>query len=196
MGELSLRLVGAILIYFATAVRFYYEKRTKVRAVESVRHLRIARGAATLSSWTWFALLIFLPIPGFVPVNGLPFARAAVVPLQIVGLVILATSVALFYWCHRALGEFWFGEPGLKAGHELIRVGPYRWIRHPMYTSFFTGYVGALLLLQSWPFLIPILFAPGFYVMSRVEEEILEQRFPDAYARYRAEAGRFLPKLS
>jgi protein-S-isoprenylcysteine O-methyltransferase Ste14 len=194
MSELTQRLIGSGLAYLAAGARFHYERRTKVRRVETVRHLRVARGAATVSSWSWFALLIFSPLPGLVPVGGLPFPAPARSGLQVAGALVLAAAVALFVWCHRALGELWFGEPALKERHQLVQAGPYRWVRHPMYTAFFTGYLGALLLMQSWPFLVPILFAPGFLVMARAEEELLGARFP-GYARYRSEAGLFLPRL-
>jgi protein-S-isoprenylcysteine O-methyltransferase Ste14 len=195
MNELVVRWTGAGLIYVATAIRFYYEKRTKVRRVETVKHLPVARNAATLSSWTWFILLMLAPIPGLVPVGGLPVPSELKASLEIAGAIVLAAGVGLFYWCHLSLGEFWFGEPALKERHELIRRGPYRYVRHPMYTAYFTGYLGALLLMQSWPFLIPILFAPGFYLLSATEEDVLGATFPAGYAQYRAEAGRFLPRL-
>jgi protein-S-isoprenylcysteine O-methyltransferase Ste14 len=193
-SELTRRLIGGGLIYIAWAIRYYFEKRTARRPMEMVKHLPLARGAATISSAGWFLLLIFTPF-GFIPVDDIPVPEAYKVPLAVAGTLILATSVALFYWCHIALGDFWYGEPGLKKDHELIRNGPYRRIRHPMYTSFFVGYVGSLLLLQGWIFLVPILFAPGFYVMTVVEERILTQRFGEAYTEYRRTAGRFLPRL-
>jgi protein-S-isoprenylcysteine O-methyltransferase Ste14 len=194
MTELSRRLVGGALIYVATAIRFYYQARTRSRPMVMIRHLPIARGAATISSQGWFLLLIFAPLGRLVPVDDLPISSTWRTPLAITGAVVLFVSIALFYWCHLALGEFWYGEPGLKSGHELVRAGPYRLIRHPMYTSFFVGYVGSLLLLQSWVFLLPFVFAPGFYVMTVVEERILIEQFGDSYRRYSKEAGRFLPK--
>lgn len=194
MNELTRRLVGGGLIYVATAIRFYYQKHTSKRPMETVTHLPIARGAATISSQGWFLLLIFTPF-GFIPVDDLPLPAAWRAPLAAAGAVVLAAAVALFYWCHVALGEFWFGEPGLKKEHELIRRGPYARVRHPMYTSFFAGYVGSLLLLQGWLFVLPFVFAPGFYVMTVVEERILTERFGGAYVAYRRVAGRFLPRL-
>ena len=194
MSELIRRLIGGGLIYVATGIRFYFQAKTAKRPMVMVKHLPIARGAATISSQGWFLLLIFTPF-GFVPVDDLPVPPAWRSPLAIAGAVVLAAAIALFYWCHVALGEFWFGEPGLKQEHELVQRGPYRRIRHPMYTSFFVGYVGSLLLLQSWVFVLPFVFAPGFYVMTVVEERILTEKFGDTYARYRKVAGRFLPRL-
>lgn len=189
------RLFGGAMIYAATAVRLIYQYRTRRRSMETLRHLPVARGAATVSSWSWFALLTFAPIAQWVPVDDLPIPLAWRGPVAVLGALVLAGSVALFLACHVALGEFWHGEPGLKIDHELVMLGPYRWIRHPMYTSFFAGYLGALLLLQSWVFVIPILFAPGFFVMAHVEEGILGRRFEVGYAAYRRRAGRFLPRI-
>ena len=194
MTELTRRLIGGGLIYIATAIRFYYQKHTSGRPMVMVKHLPIARGAATISSQGWFLLLIFTPF-GFIPVDDLPIPATWRAPMGAIGAAVLAAAIALFYWCHVALGEFWYGEPGLKKEHELVQHGPYARIRHPMYTSFFLGYVGSLLLLQSWVFILPFVFAPGFYVMTVVEERILSERFGPAYDAYRRVAGRFLPRL-
>jgi protein-S-isoprenylcysteine O-methyltransferase Ste14 len=196
MNEMTRRIYAGVFIYLAVVIRFAYQARTGRRKMEMVQHLPVARGAATVSSWSWFALLMAVPVPGLVPLDDLPIATAWRVPLQVAGAAILAMSIGLFYWCHRALGEFWYGEPGLKQGHQLIRRGPYRWVRHPMYTSFFGGYLGALLLLQSWVFFIPIAFAPGFWFMAVVEERILTGQFGADYGSYRRQAGRFLPRLA
>jgi protein-S-isoprenylcysteine O-methyltransferase Ste14 len=194
VSEWTRRLVAGALIYTATAIRFYFEKRTAKRPMVKVQSLPIARGAASISSKAWFLLLMFTPLP-LIPLDDIPLPHGWRVPLQIAGGVILAGSVGLFYWCHVALGEFWYGEPGLKREHELIQVGPYRRIRHPMYTSFFLGYVGSLLLLQGWAYVFPFICAPGFYVMTVVEEKILTEQFGDRYVSYRKVAGRFLPRL-
>src|SRR5690242_8684745 len=112
MTDLTRRLIAGGLIYTAVAIRFYFEAKTKSRPMVMVKHLPIARGAASISSKAWFLLLMFTPF-GFIPINDLPIPNAWRTPLAIAGAVILAGSVALFYWCHVALGEFWYGEPGL-----------------------------------------------------------------------------------
>ncbi|WP_394829534.1 methyltransferase family protein [Pendulispora albinea] len=196
--EISRRLIAGFLIYIAAGIRFYYEAKTKVRPVrtETVRHLPVARSAATISSWSWFMMLMITPIPGVIPLDSVEItppllARA----LDVTGATLLALATVMFYACHRALGEFWAGAPGLKRDHGLADTGPYRYIRHPMYTSFFLGYVAAACLLRSWPFLIPIVFAPGFYVMARVEEGILGAHFGEIYATYCRTRGMFLPRF-
>jgi protein-S-isoprenylcysteine O-methyltransferase Ste14 len=178
----------------ATGIRYYYEAKTKKRPIVMTEHRPVANAAATISSAGWFLLLIFTPF-GFIPVDDLPLPADWRQPLAASGAAILVAFVAFFLWCHVALGEFWAAEPGLKKEHELVQHGPYVRIRHPMYTSFFVGYVGSLLLLQSWIFLVPIVFAPGFYVMTQLEERILTEKFGEKYARYQRTAGRFLPRL-
>jgi protein-S-isoprenylcysteine O-methyltransferase Ste14 len=192
--ELTRRVFGGCIIYVATLIRFTFLYRTRKRSMQTVQHLPLARGAATISSWSWFALLAFAPFASWIPVDDMPVPAEWKSALAICGALLLITSVALFLACHVALGEFWNGEPGLRVGHELVLRGPYRWIRHPMYTSFFVGYLGALALLQSWVFLIPIVFAPGFHIMASVEEAILGRQFQKGYAAYRLVAGRFLPR--
>lgn len=195
MDEMTRRYLAGGLILLATLIRMYHERQNRSRPPAREYSLPLERGAATISSWSWFALLLLVPIPGLIPLDQLPLPEPARSALQIAGLITLIASVALFAACHSALGLFWYGKPALKDSHELIRRGPYRVIRHPMYTSFFLGYAGALLLLQGWVFFIPIIFAPGFVRMAIFEERVLLEHFGGEYERYRREAGRFLPRL-
>jgi protein-S-isoprenylcysteine O-methyltransferase Ste14 len=58
------------------------------------------------------------------------------------GLILTATGVALSIWARLTLGANWSGVVTLKKGHELIRKGLYRSIRHPIYTGIITGCIG------------------------------------------------------
>ncbi len=102
----------------------------------------------------------------------------------------LAFAVAARAW----LGGNWSGTVTLKQDHELIRNGPYRWVRHPIYTGLLLAVLGSAIALGEWRALVGLaLITVSFLRKIGIEEQFLTQQFGDAYTRYRAEVPALLP---
>ena len=102
----------------------------------------------------------------------------------------LAVSVLARVW----LGGNWSGTVTLKQDHELIRAGPYRWARHPIYTGILLAILGSAIALGEARGLIALaLITAAFLHKITIEERFLTQQFGDAYIRYRAEVPALLP---
>jgi protein-S-isoprenylcysteine O-methyltransferase Ste14 len=112
---------------------------------------------------------------------------------------VVATVLGLLFsvWARLALGSNWSGTVTIKTNHQLIRRGPYRWIRHPIYT----GMLAALLATAVTQGLLSgaIGFALVFlalYRKARREELFLSQEFGPGFVEHRAQTGMFLPRFS
>jgi protein-S-isoprenylcysteine O-methyltransferase Ste14 len=102
----------------------------------------------------------------------------------------LAFSVAARVW----LGGNWSGLVTLKQNHELIRSGPYRWVRHPIYTGLLLAIFGTAVAQGEVRGLIALLLiAASFLRKIGIEEQFLAQQFGTAYSRYRAEVPALVP---
>lgn len=113
------------------------------------------------------------------------------------GLAITAAGVAFAIWARRHLGTNWSGVVTLKEGHELIRTGPYRTIRHPIYTGILLAIFGTLVTIGEVRGLIGLgVVWLSFYLKARREESFLTEEFGAAFAEHRGHTGMFLPKLS
>jgi protein-S-isoprenylcysteine O-methyltransferase Ste14 len=113
------------------------------------------------------------------------------------GIIILNASALIVLWSHRVLGRHWSGDLETKEGHRVIRTGPYRWIRHPQYSSYFLISLGMFLMTGNW--LVSALVLSYFSAVaarSWKEEEMLLDRLGRSYAFYCARTGRFLPKMT
>lgn len=79
-----------------------------------------------------------------------------------------------------------------------MRTGPYRWVRHPLYTTGGTLLIGVGLMAANWFILLFALLAVGltFLVVVPLEEEALIARIGDAYREYMGRTGRLLPRLA
>ena len=113
------------------------------------------------------------------------------------GVGIAAAGFTLLQWAHQALSKNWSDKPRLLQDQALITSGPYRWVRHPIYTPF-------LLILSAPFFLSANWFIGGLWigltaveVFSRVrfEEALLAEHFGDQYRAYINSTGRLLPRL-
>ncbi len=138
------------------------------------------------TSWLFVAAQIVLAVGVLVPGRSFGWQPA--------GLLLAAGGAGLGLWAVAANrpGNFRI-VPELKPGAHLVQTGPYRWIRHPMYTAVLLLTLGGLLCqwaplrLLAWLTLGTVLYAK-----SLREERLLAVQFPD-YAAYRARTHRFLP---
>ena len=113
-----------------------------------------------------------------------------------VGVLLTALGVGISVWARLSLGTNWSGMVTLKKGHELVRKGLYRWIRHPIYTGILLGFVGTALIkghVRGWVGLA-ILWT-SFYFKARREERFLRQEFGEGFEEHARQTGMFLPKL-
>ncbi len=114
-----------------------------------------------------------------------------------VGVALTAAGVAIAIWARWHLGTNWSGVVTLKEGHELIRSGPYRNIRHPIYTGILLAFLGTAVGLGEVRGLLAVGIAwLSFYTKARREESFLTQEFGDGFAEHRRHTGMFLPRFS
>lgn len=112
----------------------------------------------------------------------------------------LATAVLLVppfvHWAQRSLGRNVTTTVVTKEGHELVTEGPYRYIRHPLYTAGVFYFLAMSLATGSWLlFLATLLVFVMLLIRTPMEEEQLIQRFGDDYREYMRRTGRFLPRF-
>jgi len=113
-------------------------------------------------------------------------------------IAVLVTALGIgFAICARFyLGTNWSSAVGVKVGHELIRTGPYTWVRHPIYSGLLLALIGTALQQDRVIALIAVaLFWLGFWIKSRMEEEFMRKTFGEQYVEYRKSTGALIPKL-
>lgn len=102
------------------------------------------------------------------------------------GYVVQVAGLALAFWARAALGRNWSGRVTIKEGHELVTSGPYRRIRHPIYSGALLINIGSAIALGWIGGLVAIALFLGVFVHKiRLEERMLTGHFGDAYAQYR-----------
>ena len=132
--------------------------------------------------------------PTLLPVLGLHANAWWGVPAQTVGALFLVGGLGLHGWSRAHLRQFYAERVEIQPGHVLINTGPYAYVRHPMFTSYFVLILGLLLVNPALPTLLMAVYAFwDFTQAARQEEELLSQSLPD-YADYMAKTPRFIPR--
>jgi protein-S-isoprenylcysteine O-methyltransferase Ste14 len=110
------------------------------------------------------------------------------------GAALVALGLSFAVWARVHLAGNWSGTVTLKQDHDLIRSGPYRLTRHPIYTGLLLAVLGSAFALAEWRGLVGLaLIALAFLRKIDIEEGFLTARFGEAYARYRAEVPALIP---
>ena len=112
------------------------------------------------------------------------------------GIALTTAGIALAIWARAYLGSNWSGTVTVKVGHELVRTGPYRWVRHPIYSGLILAMLGTALARREVRGLIAVLLLyAGFKIKSKIEEQTMVATFGSQYSDYARETGAILPRL-
>ncbi len=178
----SVALWVAFSVYWSAAAK----SASTVRSAESRKsrsfHMLLLNGSM---------LLIYISLPGlggrFVPDTQL---------VHIIGIAIQAAFFLFAVWARRHLGRNWSGDVTVKVDHELVRTGPYRRIRHPIYTAMFGMYAGAAIAIGE----VHSLVALGILMLAYgrkigLEETALRGEFGSVYDDYRRHSWAVVPPI-
>jgi protein-S-isoprenylcysteine O-methyltransferase Ste14 len=163
---------------------------------------RASRPSATLSrisGWRWYVPSVLLPVEWLLPpvliALRLGDFEVGWLPVRIVGLTIGLAGAVLLVWASVLLGRFMIHEAAVRADHALIETGPYRFVRHPVYTGYLALLFGSgvaslnVCLLLLWP--VSLL---GILIQAGSEDHLLKAHFGQDYERYAERTGCLIPR--
>ena len=112
------------------------------------------------------------------------------------GLAITALGLGFAVWARVHLGRNWSSRPTIRVGHTLVRTGPYRFVRNPIYTGLLIGFTGTAIVIGAfWAFVLILFLAAAFLLRIREEEKLLLEEFGGEYEKYRREVRALIPWL-
>jgi protein-S-isoprenylcysteine O-methyltransferase Ste14 len=113
--------------------------------------------------------------------------------LGAIGVVVFASGIALAIWARLHLGRNWGMPMSQKAEPELVTSGPYRFVRHPIYTGLLAALLGTALANNLIGLIIVVILGAYFYYAASVEEKNLTATFPTEYPAYRTNTKMLIP---
>ncbi len=174
--------IGFVLIWLLGAARIKQAERRVAGWRRIVQTILMVAGA----------FLLFDPQLG-VGVLGYRFVPASALS-SYAGIAMTAAGIAFAVWARFVLGRNWSSQVTLKREHELIRSGPYRLVRHPIYSGILFALLGtAIYFGELRGFIAFAMFITGWWLKSQMEEALMIEHFGEQYREYRKQVKALIP---
>jgi protein-S-isoprenylcysteine O-methyltransferase Ste14 len=110
--------------------------------------------------------------------------------------VFAIVGVIVAVWARFTLGSNWSGSVQIKKDHQLITTGPYRFVRHPIYSGVLSLALAQVLSIANVASVMAlIILTISFYIKLKLEEEYMLSQFPNEYPAYMKRTRRIIPLL-
>jgi len=191
------------LIFIGTGIRRYYtykieKTRQRLSVKERVEEMIRAEGRTftVLLIAQGIYIIVLLPPYLLFPSSFLLFQMPVPVWLRWFGVGLGFLSVPFLAWVHYVLDKSWSITLKLQTDHRLATSGPYRKIRHPMYTVLIMYELSWVLVSANLLFLVYYVFSV-FLIAVRIprEERMMLEKFGEEYRVYMKRTGRLLPRF-
>jgi protein-S-isoprenylcysteine O-methyltransferase Ste14 len=189
------RIIFITIFALSFSISVYFRHRARQQSGKIPRQ---AEGKLFIALRLLFALPLYLAMlayminPPWMAWSALPLPAG----LRWLGAGLGFAMIPLIYWLFRSLGKNVSETVLTKERHELVTHGPYRWIRHPLYTVASIDIFALSLLAANWFMLLMVLLIMMMLpALAANEEAQLIEKFGNAYREYMQRTGRFLPRL-
>jgi protein-S-isoprenylcysteine O-methyltransferase Ste14 len=164
------------------------------------RGLKPAPTRSRIRGWRWYVPAILLPLEWLLPPALIALRVGEIeadwLPVRVVGAAVGLAGAALLVWASVLLGRLLLHEAALREDHALIASGPYRFVRHPVYTGYLALLLGSgLASLNIYLWLLWPVSLLGILIQAASEEQLLRERFGQDYERYARRTGRLVPRF-
>lgn len=196
MNENMFRFSAIAIFLIGAGISSYYRRRADRETGEKVSPR--SEGLPVMIALRVFGLSLWLSVLAYM-LNPAWMAWSQIdLPLWLrwTGLGFGVLAILLAYWVFSNLGNNVSPSVATRREHRLVTSGPYRWVRHPLYSMGMLSYLGFAMLSANW--VIAVLSIAVFVVLNirlPQEEASLIEKFGDEYRQYMQRTGRFLPKL-
>ena len=196
MNETIFRILAALVLFTGVGISSYYRRKADRDSGEKIS--RKADGTFFMNLIRigglilWLSPLVYLINPAWMAWSKLGLPEG----VRWLGVVLGVLCTAGIYWLFSSIGSGITPTSATRKEHKLVTSGPYRWVRHPLYTVGTSLFIALGLIADNW--FIILLGVLAFIAMaSRApkEEANLIEKFGDEYREYMKRTGRYFPKL-
>lgn len=146
----------------------------------------------------WLPIIIALILLGPGKWYGNSFLREKFIEhtdtVGLIGLIVAALGTGVAVWSRILLGRNWSLAVQQKEDHELIKAGPYKLVRHPIYSGLLLLFTGHAIIVGDYRGILAVLIVfLSFWFKLKKEETVLTQTFGDQYLEYKKETKAIVP---
>jgi protein-S-isoprenylcysteine O-methyltransferase Ste14 len=196
MNENTFRILAALILFTGIGISSYYRRKADKDTGEKIS--RKVDGSIMMTAIKigglilWLTPLVYLVNPNWTNWSkiGLPES------IRWLGVGIGILCVVGIYWLFSSIGSGITPTSATRQEHKLVTSGPYRWVRHPLYTVGSSMFIAFGMMADNWFIAaLGVLAFIGMAIRTPKEEANLIEKFGDEYQEYMKHTGRFFPKL-
>lgn len=196
MNENIFRILAALVLFTGVGISSYFRRKADRESGEKIS--RKADGTVFMTIIRigglilWLSPLVYLLNPAWMAWSkiGLPEW------VRWLGVFIGVLCTFGIYWLFSSIGSGITPTSATRKEHRLVTKGPYRWVRHPLYTIGSSMFIAFGMIADNWFIaLLGVLAFLGMAARTPKEEANLIEKFGEEYRDYMKRTGRFLPKL-
>lgn len=196
MNETIFRILAALILFTSVGISKYFRTKADKESGETIP--RKVDGGTMMTAIKigglilWLSPLIYLLNPAWMIWSKIGLSES----IRWAGFALGVLCVAGIYWLFSSIGNGISPTSATRKEHQLVTNGPYRWVRHPLYTVGTSLFIAFGMMADNW--FIALLGVLTFILMAirtPKEESNLIEKFGDKYREYMKHTGRFLPRV-
>ena len=197
MNENIFRILVAVILFTGVGISSYYRRKAdrdsgeKIsRKVDGTVFMNIIKIGGLL---LWCSPFLYLLNPAWMAWSKLGLPEW----MRWLGVGVGVLCVMGIYWLFSSIGSGITPTSATRKEHKLVTSGPYRWVRHPLYTVGSALFIALGTMADNW-FILTLGVLAFIAMASRTpkEEANLIEKFGDEYREYMKRTGRYFPKFS
>jgi protein-S-isoprenylcysteine O-methyltransferase Ste14 len=197
MNENIFRILAALVILTGMSISFYFRLKADRDTGEKISRKVDGNAMMTMirigGLILWLSPFVYLLNPAWMAWSKLGLPEW----VRWLGVGIGILCVLGIYWLFSSIGSGITPTSATRKEHKLVTSGPYRWVRHPLYTVGSFLFISFGMMADNW-FIAGLGILTFFLMASRTpkEEANLIEKFGDEYREYMKHTGRYFPKIS
>lgn len=197
MNENIFRITAALVLFTSIGISAYFRRKADKDTAERIS--RNVDGSVLMTLIKVGGLLLWLsPVLYLVNPRWMSWSQIGLPDwVRWLGVLIGILCTFSVYWLFSSIGSGITPTSATRKQHTLVTHGPYRWVRHPLYTVGSSLFISFGMMADNW--FIAALGILAFILMAirtPKEEANLIEKFGDDYREYMKRTGAFLPKFT
>lgn len=196
MEPLNYRIIVAVLLLIFVGHRGFYTKQAEKLGQEVLTRPE-SHPAEKIANFLALPAFLSTFIYLFAPTWLSWFSFSWPEWVRWIGVVLALVGFGLLQWAQMTLGRNWSDTPQFMEGQQLVKSGPYAWVRHPIYTAFLLILSSILFISTNWLVggLWVVMTVLAVWARVQVEEGLMMSQFGARYEQYCQQTGRLFPYL-
>ena len=196
MNENIFRILAALILLTGMGISSYFRIKADKQTGEKIS--RKVDGSVMMNIIKFGGLILWLsPFVYLINPQWMAWAKIGLPEwVRVLGIGVAIVNDVLLYWLFSSIGSGIPPTSATRKEHTLSTSGPYRWVRHPLYTVGAILFISFGMMADNW--FIAALGILAFIAMAKrtpQEEANLVEKFGDEYREYMKRTGRFFPKV-